>query len=60
MRQVFRAYTKQLKTPVKDEEKQAEALHMRKGYEKVDLSEEAMKLASSEKESVNQEAGDKE
>ncbi|MBN2525396.1 MAG: hypothetical protein JXR76_03315 [Deltaproteobacteria bacterium] len=51
LRQVFRAYTRQLKTePSKDEER-SEVLHMRKGYEQVSLSEEAVKLAASEKSS---------
>ena len=51
MRQVFRAYTRQLKTTPSKEEEKSEVLHMRKGYEQVSLSGEAMKLAASEQKS---------
>ncbi len=55
LRQVFRAYTQQLKpTEEKREEKKSEGLHMRKGYEEVSLSEEAMKLSASEQKEKNE------
>lgn len=54
MRQVFRAYTKQLKTPTKEEDKKSESLHLRKGFEQVDLSEEAMTLAASDQKETDQ------
>lgn len=53
MRQVFRAYTKQLKSPPKDEEQNAESLHMRKGFEQVDLSKEAIELSASENSEID-------
>ena len=48
LRQVFRAYTRQLKPTEEKDEKKSEALHMRKGYEQVSLSEEAMKLSATD------------
>ena len=48
LRQVFRAYTRQLKPTEEEDEKKSETLHMRKGYEQVSLSEEAIKLSASD------------
>ncbi|MBN2716762.1 MAG: hypothetical protein JXX14_12995 [Deltaproteobacteria bacterium] len=47
LRQVFRAYTRQLKPTDSKDEKGSEARHMQKGFEQVSLSEQAMKLSSS-------------
>jgi hypothetical protein len=56
LRQVFRAYTQQLKPTEEKEkdEKKSDGLHMRKGYEQVSLSEEAMKLSASEQKEKNE------
>lgn len=48
MRQVFRAYTKQLRqTPAKDGNEESEPVKMRRGYEQVELSQRARELAAS-------------
>jgi hypothetical protein len=48
LRQVFKAYTKQLRqAPAKDGKESTEAVQYRRGFEKVDLSAEARALAAS-------------
>jgi len=51
LRQVFRAYTKQLRqAPAKEGKGGTESIMRRKGFEQVELSEEARQLAASAQE----------
>ena len=55
LRQVFKAYTKQLRhAPAKDGKERSSSVLYRKGYEKVELSDEARQLASESAEESGQ------
>jgi hypothetical protein len=47
-RQLFRAYTRQLRqAPARDGNKNSDPVMMRRGYEQIELSEEALSLSAS-------------